>query len=60
MNPAALVHFQPAMLRKYAQEPTPVAGPCAGPDERKWAAVAAIALLALAPVLIALAARAGI
>lgn len=60
MNPATLVHLQPAMLSKYAQQPTAAAGPCAAPDERKWAAVAAIAVLALAPVLIALAARAGI
>ncbi|WP_157119260.1 hypothetical protein [Azohydromonas lata] len=55
MNPAALVHLQPAMLGQYARQ-SPPPGPCAAPDERKWATVAGIALLAVAPVLIALAA----
>lgn len=55
MNPAALVHLQPEMLNKYAQD-TPSCGPCAAPDERKWASVACMALLVLAPMLIALAA----
>jgi hypothetical protein len=54
MTPATLVHLQPEMLNKYAQQVLP-AGPCAAPDERKWASVACVALLALAPVLIALA-----
>lgn len=55
MNPAALVHLQPEMLNKYAHAALPVT-PCAAPQERKWAGVACIAMLALAPLLIALAA----
>ncbi|WP_157266936.1 hypothetical protein [Azohydromonas aeria] len=54
MNPAALVHLQPEMLSRYAQAPLP-ATPCAAPAERKWAGVACVAVLALAPLLIALA-----
>jgi hypothetical protein len=42
------------MLSKYAQATMP-ATPCAAPRERKWAGVACIVVLALAPVLIALA-----
>jgi hypothetical protein len=54
MNPAALVHFKPEMLSRYAQASLP-ATPCAAPRERKWAGVACIVVLALAPVLISLA-----
>lgn len=54
MNPAALVHFPPEMLNRYAQATLP-AMPCAAPGERLWASVACVAMLALAPLLIALA-----
>jgi hypothetical protein len=53
MNPAALVHLQPEMLAKYAHAALPVT-PCAAPQERKWAGVAFVALLMLAPLVIAL------
>jgi hypothetical protein len=55
MTPATLVHLQPEVLNKYAEFAPPCA-PCAAPVERKWAGVACIVMLALAPVLIALAA----
>jgi hypothetical protein len=55
MTPATLVHLQPEMLDKFAQSAAPAA-PCAAPAERKWAGVAFIVMLALAPVLISLAA----
>jgi hypothetical protein len=54
MNPAAHGHLQPDMHNRYAQAALP-ATPCAAPAERKWAGVACVAMLALAPLLIALA-----
>lgn len=53
MNPAALVYLPPEMLAKYADAELPVTS-CAAPRERKWAGVAFVAMLALAPLLIAL------
>lgn len=55
MNPAALVHLPPEMLNKYAHAASPVT-PCAAPQERKWAGVVCVGMLALMPLLIALAA----
>jgi hypothetical protein len=55
MTPATLVHLYPEMLHKYAQSAAPSA-PCAAPIERKWAGVACVVMLVMAPVLIALAA----
>jgi hypothetical protein len=55
MTPATLVHIQPELVHKYARD-AQRAGPCAAPVERKWAGLACIVLLGLAPMLIALSA----
>lgn len=55
MTPATLVHLQPELVHKYAHAARP-ASPCAAPVERKWAGLACIVLLGLAPLLIALSA----